>query len=787
MILRQSGSRHFGTVECASGGTGDAAADEVGAAISSDARSDIVSNGMRCASPPGVLQVLLLLSAYLIAAVMTTGDRTLDKGRSTTVGGRASSGELAASTPRRLPLVFEENHGQADRRVRFLARGQGYRVSITPEETVMRLGGPAPRPSSGRQDRAEAGLGPDGVLRLRVVGSSARAVTGLEALPGKANYIVGSDPSGWHTGLPTFGKVQVGEVYPGIDQVFYGEKGASGLEYDFVVAPGADPSVIRVAFEGGARPRLDDQGALIVETAAGTVVQRPPHSYQRVEGARRTVRSRYILDGAGHVGFLVGRYDPRRTLIIDPVVSYSTYLGGSVGQGSDVLFGGNEDWGQSIAVDGSGQAYVAGYTTSSDFPMAGDPYQSTRPGGGPSRPAYDIFVTKLNASGTALVYSTYLGGSGYDRSEGIALDPDGNTYVVGTTDSANFPTRAPVQQHLGGDGDAFVTKLNPSGSGLVYSTYLGGSGLDWATGVSVGPNGRKAFVTGNTESTNFPTKNAFRTSLAGKGDAFVAKLKQGGSALAYSTYLGGSRLDEARSIAVDAAGDAYVGGYTASSDLPATRALQPAKAGFLDGWAGRLRIAPLGTVRLVYLTYLGGDGDDFVAGVAVDGSGNAHLAGDTTSSDLPVEGALQPVIGGGVDAFVTKLGPAGDLVYSTYLGGSSNDEANGVTVDRRGSAYVTGGTSSSDFPITDAAQPANNGAQDCFVTKLKPSGAALKYSTYLGGAGPDVPYAIAVDPLGGAYVTGVTFSPNFPTTAGSFQPVAPSTVGGFDSFVTKLS
>ncbi len=698
----------------------------------------------------------------------------------------------------KLPLSFEPNQGQTDSRVRFLSRGNGYSLFLTPTEAVLTLRGPAEGGSSGLRaapgPNGRPALPPNGggVLRMKLHGANpAPTATGLEELPGKSNYFIGNDPKQWRTNVPNYGKVRFAGVYPGVDLVYYGNQ--RQLEYDFVVAPGADPSAIRLGIAGAERLEIDPQGELALQTSAGEVRWRKPVVYQEVGGVRQMVDGHYVRKGKEAVGFEVASYDPRHPLIIDPVLLYSTYLGGS---GTDAfLFGG-------IAVDGSGNAYVAGLTNSTNFPTASPsppPFQAAFGGGN-----QDAFVARLNtnASGVpSLVYSTYLGGSGDDGGTGIAVDASGNAYVTGATNSADFPMSSPFQGSLGGGNcgillcDAFVTKLNPSGTGLVYSTYLGGIGDDEGIGIavdsSVPPN---AYVTGDTSSANFPTAPPspsplpFQGTLGGGKDAFVTNLNGTGSALVYSTYLGGSSDDQGNAIAVDSSGNAYVTGTTLSANFPKQIPFDGTFGGTQDAFVTKLN----GTgSALVYSTYLGGSGLDFGFGIAVD-SGNAYVTGTTFSLDFPTLNAFQAGLGGGVsdDAFVTRLNATGSaLVYSTYLGGSGIEGGRAIAVDSSGNAYVTGVTASSNFPTANAVQSGFGGGQDAFVAKLNTNASGLAsrvYATFLGGAGNfEVGLGIAVDSSGNAYVTGGTNSSNFPTAPS--PPFQAAFGGGFsDAFVSKL-
>ncbi len=683
----------------------------------------------------------------------------------------------------KLPLNFEVNLGQTDEQVKFLSRGNGYSLFLTPTEAVLALSTPqgksssvSHRPTVKPQPTAKTTTN---VLRMQLLGSNCKPqVSWLEQLPGKVNYFLDNDPKQWHTNIPTYAKVQYQQVYPGVDMVYYGNQ--RQLEYNFVIAPGTDPNTIKLALLGADNLEVDAQGNLVLHTTGGQIQLYKPLFYQEVDGVRQAILGGYVLQDQHVVRFRVEGYNPIRPLIIDPVLAYSTFLGGSGG-----------DNGLGIAVDQKGNAYVTGNTFAPDFPTK-NPLQPTSGGGNE-----DAFVAKLNPEGSALVYSTYLGGSSNDVGDGIAVDAKSNAYVTGTTSSTDFPTENPLQPTSGGGNeDAFVAKLNPEGSALVYSTYLGGSLSDYGYGIAVNVIGN-AYVTGVTYSTDFPTENPLQpTSGGGNEDAFVAKLNPEGSALVYSTYLGGSGSEGevgklGSGIAVDTKGNAYVTGSTSSTDFPTKNPLQPTYGGRnYDAFVAKLN--PEGSF-LIYSTYLGGSLSDYGSGIAVDAKDNAYVTGLTNSTNFPTKNPLQPTLGGEPgNAFVAKLNPEGSfLIYSTYLGGSRGDYGQSIAVDAKGNVYVTGTTSSTDFPTKNPLQPPfDRYNTDAFVAKLNPEGSALVYSTHLGGGRFDFGYAIAVDTKANAYVTGSTSSTDFltknplqPTFSGSFQ-------GGntpFNAFVTKIT
>lgn len=526
-----------------------------------------------------------------------------------------------------LPLHFEANQGQAALPVTFFSRGQGYGLFFTPTAAVLRL-----RPGHATADSLTDAQ--SAVLRLRWAGANpAPVVTGADALPGRVNYFKGGEPAGWLTNLTTYAKVRYADVYPGVDLVFYGSE-QRRLEFDWIVAPGRDPGVIQLAVEGADRASLTPAGDLILETAAGEVRLHKPVIYQWANGARHEVDGGFCvtaelppprLETAGErtwlVSFKVANHDSALPLIIDPVLSYASYLGGSDNDGANA-----------VAVDAAGNAYIAGTTTSTDFPTnnAVDADLGER----------DAFVVKLNADGS-LAYATYFGGIWGEAGLAIAVDDLGRAHVTGVTDSPaeGFPLVNAFQPttDMGGRPDAFVVKLSPTGDALVFSTFLGGNGEDEGRGIALDAS-NNVVVVGKTRSTNFPIADPLQPVPGGGVDVFVAKLSADGSALLKSTYLGGG-------------------------------------------------------------------GDDYVNGVAVDASGNICLAGWTTSTNFPTANALQAGFGGGeADAFIARLNPSGSaLVYSTYLGGSGGDWADGgVALDAAGNAHVAGRTYSSDFPTTNA-------------------------------------------------------------------------------------
>ena len=699
----------------------------------------------------------------------------------------------------KLPLSFEQNQGQTDPRVKFVSHGPGYTLFLTGDGAVFSLRDPNRDSAAvGRLNASGSTDNKRAVLEMRLCNSSPVAtVAGVTELPGKANYFIGNTSSRWLEDVPTYSKISYRGIYRGVDLAFYGNQ--QQLEYDFVVAPRGDPNEIRLELRGADHIKIDEDGNLVLAIGKGEMRWHPPVAYQIRNNERQQVAAKYILHDDHQIGFLVNDYDPSRALVIDPALVFSTFLGGS---GNDDTYG--------VAVDSTGNAYIVGDTQSSDFPTTQGAFQTHSAGG-----QYDAFVSKLNPSGSAVVYSTYLGGSNTERGFGIAVDTSGNAYIAGETQSVDFPISQGAFQTTCNNGsacdqagDAFVTALNPTGSGLVYSTYLGGSDSEEAQSVAVDTSGN-AYVTGLTGSTDFPTTpGAFQTSCggicSGVFDAFVTKLNAAGSALVYSTYLGGTLNDDATAIAIDSTGDAYVTGSTCSTDFPVTSgAFQTSYhgGGCALGDAFVTKINPNGSA-LLFSTFLGGTGDDYAGfSMSVDLAGNAYVVGTTCSTDFPTTpGAFQTSYAGpgcpNGDAFVTKIGSTGSsAIFSTYLGGSSYESGFGIATDSTGNSYVTGSTSSTDFPLTPGSFQITCGGGctsnigDAFVTKLNWAGSGVLYSTYLGGSSYDYGIGVGLDSAGNAYVAGATFSSDFPVTPGAFQITCGGAcaVGAGDAFLVKFT
>lgn len=696
-----------------------------------------------------------------------------------------------------LPLAFEANQGQTDPQIKYMARGNGYTLFLTKTDAVFAF-----HPKSSGSGLATRGRAPelkgralpssgtphedvsDMVHMHLVSGNSEAQIAVAYELPGKTNYYIGNDPKSWHTNVSQYARVFYKNVYPGVDLAYYGER--NKLEFDFIVAPESNPAAINLTFGGAQRAATDASGSLVVSSTAGNIVLHKPVAYQLQAGARQLVDANFAVEANHQVTFKLGNYDHARELVIDPTVTYATYLGGSA-----------EDDGYGIAFDSSGYAYVTGQTESTNFPVVSGGYSGSNAGN------FDVFVTKIAANGSSLIYSTYVGGSGNDSGNSLAVDSSGDAFVAGGTTSSNFPTTASAfQKDLKGSVNAFVFELNPSGTALTYSTYVGGTGTDVANGIAIDTTG--AYLAGSTSSTDFPTLNAYQSSLAGSNNGFVTKLNPIGSGLLYSTYLGGGTGDFASAVSVPpgaagpntAAGpsEAYVTGATQNTGFPTTAGAFQMTCGSCSGGLPDAFVTVFDTAGtgLIYSTFLGGAGTDQGLGIAVDSSGAAYVTGMTQSADFPLQSAWQQTLGGTQNAFLSQLKPAGSaLVYSTYFGGSQTDWGTSVALDQNSNAYLTGQTSSPNFPVVSATQATIGGGNDAFISELNSAGVPV-FSTYLGGSlnentstsGESALGAIAVDSAGAnVYVTGNTLSTNFPTVAAEQTTEA----GGIDAFVVKYA
>jgi uncharacterized protein (TIGR03437 family) len=723
-----------------------------------------------------------------------------------------------ASAFARMPLSFEGRPG-----AELVARQGSVEVTLAAGSITTRMLGGGSRQRAAVTSKL---LGADPHVRPE----------GIDLLAAQANYLLGNDPAKWRSGVPLFGRAIYRGLYPGVDLMFHGDDGA--VEYDFVVQPGASVRPIAFEISGASAVRLMPDGALAIATPAGELRWRKPLVYQTIDGIRREIPGCFVRHGR-RISFSLGAYDRNHTLIIDPTLSYASYFGGSNNdasrgmavdaagniyltgfalsnnllvtsgsfqtsyhggtadalQGGDVFVakftaagafayvtyvgGSQDDVGLAIAVDASGNAYVTGYTDSTNFPTVAGSFKTVFQGAGGNKwygPVGDAFVFKLNPAGSALVYSTYLGGSFDDRGTAIAVDSAGNAYVGGDTMSVNFPVLHAYQAtYKGGGGspsfccgdpspfitfgDGFITKLNPAGTGLVFSTYFGGSLDDTVTSLAVDSSG-DVYFGGSTLSTDFPILNAYQGHFGGAagpnaqpvitaGDGYVAKLSSTGSLL-YSTYLGGSSDDTVMGLAIDGSGAVYVAGFTSSANFPVSKtAAQPTFAGpstitgqrgFVWGNAFAAKLAPTGE-SLVYSTFIGGSDDDAGMSIAVDAAGNAYVGGLANSTNFPItsQTALQATFGGtgaaggmlatdpSGDGFLTQISPDGSkFLFSTYYGGEYDDAITSVALDAQGNVYLSGSTVSPNLRVTsNAAQPAFGGSQsgeeilgDAFVAKI---------------------------------------------------------------------
>ncbi len=670
------------------------------------------------------------------------------------------------------PLYFVENEGQVDKSVRYHAKIPNANVFFTPKEIVYQFFHRKGEDNfhkeeftPGEKDRNEKITA--GNIRVSFEGANEEVkVEGLEENMARFNFFQGNDPEKWVQGATAYKKVIYRELYSDIDLIVYG--GGGKIKHEYRVRTGGKAENIRIMYEGVEALRVNEEQELEVMLKGGKLREEVPKSYQRIDGKRVEVKSGYRVMKDNVIGFRVGEYDKDRELIIDPQLSYSTYLGGS-----------DRDHGDKITVDGSGNAYITGSTESADFPA--------NSGNTIHIGSNDVFVTKLNSSGSELSYSTFLGGSYDDYGSGIAVDGSGSVYIAGVTDSFNFPTTSGgYDSGHNGSWDVFITKLNSTGSALFYSTFLGSDSDDRSDGIAIDGSG-SAYVTGMTESFNFPTTSgAYDSGHDGGWDVFITKLNSSGSALSYSTFLGGSKDDYSHGIAIDGSGNAYVTGRTESTNFPITSgAYDASHDGGFDVFVTKLNSSGS---ALSYSTYLGGSLDDTGWEILVDGSGSAFVTGGTESTNFPTtSGAYDTSLDGTWgDAFIAKLNSSGSaLSYSTFLGGSEGDYSYGIAIDGSGSTYVTGSTSSTDFPTTsNAYDTSHNGEHDVFVAKLNSSGSALSYSTFLGGSESDHSHGIALDGSGNAYVTGDAYSVDFPITSGAYDTSLDGTWD--DVFVTKL-
>lgn len=670
---------------------------------------------------------------------------------------RSTPNQLQSASFRHSALGYEENVGQFDPSVRFRATTRSALIWLTDDGICYQL-------THALKDSDRLGSDVVGMqlsIKSQFVSvSPAHTPHGVGEPVSRSNYFTGKSCSSVFTGVPVYANVIYRELYPGVDLNFYfhGEE----VEYDILLDAGADLSKIAMRFDGADRLSVTDDGELEVATAWGSVYKRLPEAYQLVDGEEVPVDVRFERRQDGTVGFAYcGEYSNNARLVIDPVVLFSTFLGG-----------GNQELINDIAVDGYGNAYVTGQTLSANFPAGNGGFDSTY------NLNEDAFVTKFSPSGE-LVYSTFLGGNHADQGSGIAVDAAGNAYITGMTQSEDFITNNAYKDYLSGTQDVFVVKLGLAGDEVLFSTYIGGDSADFGAGIAIDDDGQ-SYVTGVTGSTNFETLNPIQDSLVGGLDAFVAKLDISGSSLVYSTFLGGTLDDDARDIAVGSDGSAYVTGRTYSTDFPTASAYQAVSGGQSDAFL--LCIDPTGS-QLTFSTYLGGSGEDDAHAIAIDSQGDVVLVGFTRSANFPKSNPHQADLLGTSDIFVTKFNSScSGLVFSTFLGGSGGEFGHGCAVDGDDNVYVAGESSSSDFPLVDETQGSYGGATDAVIAKFNPNGGSLLFSSYLGGSSADVARCVVVSNSLAIYVAGITMSSDFPTLS-AYQEYG---AGGLDGFVTKV-
>jgi hypothetical protein len=691
----------------------------------------------------------------------------------------------------RLPIAFEANLGQTAAAVGFIGRANGYRLFIKSDESVIALNGVRSPRRQGHSASQPTILEAPRAIRIELLDANpGQKIDARDPLPGRINYLVGQDPAGWRTDIPTYRTVTQHEVWPGIDLVYYGDS-ERRIESDFTVAPGADPRMIRLAFKGNDRVSIDRGGNLQIAAGRRIVTMLKPRIYQRFGGRTLIVGGRYVIDqchppsrDGQRVRFEVASYDRSQTLVIDPKLSlvYSTYLGGSA---FDEAF--------AVDVDSERHAYVTGLASSPDFPVTQ----------GRLRDSEDAFVAKFSADGSSLIYSTFIGGtggSGVTEAYAIALDSPGHAYITGVADTKNFPTTERVfQSDAPNGGHPFVSELSLNGHSLVFSTYVASAdfrkcdasdpGVDWGNGIAVDPAG-DVYITGSTCSQRFPLNVPFQFgSDVDLPSAFVTELDPKGRQLFFSTYLGGAGLTQGNAIAIDpnlVAPGIYVTGITTARNFPTKNPFQAHRHAFSDAFVTKFEKTNCSCVRnrkLVYSTYLGGDNGDEGRGIKVDRHAHAYVIGNYASFDFPIRRNLTPHDEPIPGIFITKFSQDGEsLLYSDSLGGFFGDNSGNSIALFGEEAYVTGYTDARQFPVVNAFQDEPQGGRDAFVSKISRDGKSLVYSTYLGGTANDEGNGIAVGPGGAAFVTGRTDSVNFPTQ----QPFQPQMNGKANAFVAKL-
>ncbi len=692
-----------------------------------------------------------------------------------------------------LPLTFETNQGQTDPQVRFVSRGRGYTAFLTAGGIVLSLrpNQPAPVHPASNVAAPKSQQPPNPTLQFKLMGAAQNPViVGEDPQPGKVNYFIGRDPAKWHTNVATYARVRYKNVYPGIDLIYYGNH--RQLEYDFAISPGANPSLIQFEITGASQIELDEEGNLVLQTGSGELHFQTPVVYQESQGSRLPISGAYVVNDPTHIAFRVAPYDSSKPLVIDPVLVYSTYLGGS---GDDEPTG--------IAADSTGRVYVAGYTDSTDFPLA---TLGSLPAG-----TTHVFVAKLDAAGSNLVYADYLGGNSQDYGYALVLDGANEVYVTGSTASSDFPVVNAYQAVYPGSFNAFLTKISADGSSLLYSSYLGGNGSDIPSSIAI-DSSSDVFVAGNTTSSNFPVANAYQTTASpNQGGVsgnygFLTKFSPDGSALVYSTYLAGSSnvaLDcggtpcwpspysAINGIAVDGNGNAYAAGITNTYNFPTTQtAYQTEDSTQQNGMVGFVsKFSSLGALDYSTYFYESSGLLTNINAIAVDGSGSAYVTGVAFSDGtFPITSTSicdPSVYGSGCSyAFVTKFDAAAStLLYSTFLGPNNSANPRAIALDANNDAYVVASTSSNSFAIVSGIEPYTNG-NDLLLVEIDPLASTELFATYLGGSADEFPAGIALDPSGNLYVAGSTDSTDLPVTQGAFQNMFG---GGTDAFMLKIA
>ena len=768
----------------------------------------------------------LVRSAFILLTALALGLTAVANAQShnsqTSVPSNKANVTRIRAAYAQLPLTFEQNQGQTDSQVKFLAHGNGYGLFLTQNAAVLSL----QQMTAGKQQKA--------VLNMQLVGAKGNStIAGVDRLPGTSSYFIGNDPTQWHRNIPQYGRVQYEGVYPGVDLIYYGNQGK--LEYDFRLAAHSNPDLLKLHFSGADDLKIAENGDLVIATKAGDVHLQAPQVYQQFGNTRREVSSRYVLSADNNIQFSLGNYDRTRELVIDPVLTYSTYVGGTGSESCSAILGtANAISGcPAIAADPIANIYIAGISNSADFP---NPMTSPTKTG-----TANVFIAKINinASGAAqLINSVFLGGNGTDFPAGIALDSGFRVIVVGTTSSTNFPVISQYTSPSASVGNhVFVTKLDLTADTLNYSTYLAGNGVDTASGVAL-DGSSNIYVTGTTTSTDTPSQSdvfpstlgSFQSASRATSQFFFTKinsLSSGVNSILYSTYFGGGNptngMTVGGGIAVDIGGNVYLTGGTnflntqnnPSLDFPILNASQicldtpvnpsgTCSVALTNTDAFVAKFAPVtgstNQFTLNYSTYLGGTGNDIGFGVALDSSGDALVTGSTTSGDFVLPTSTTPFQSsnnGGSDAFVAKLGAFTPLIGSTatqavpipyfsYLGGSGTDVGLAIAADNTGGAYVTGYTNSPDFPTNNGLFTTIAGAQDAFAARVDTNATASvapsEFMTYLGGAGNDAGTSIIQDTQGGTLVAGETFSSNFPTKS----PFQGSLAGSSDAFITRF-